>query len=229
MPTDTDVSTLDKLYHSGAWICLGILITFLALRAAKSRVPWLQEDHRAVWVSAFLGGLALLVVPAAQGTTPNLSMIMVALVTVFSLHADPKRTPDEQKQPQAGSARLGVMLVLAFVGAVSIAPFACTGTGPAVGTAVIDCTTAHTGEIASLLADLKAALTGGGTWGDVYQRAKAAGTEIGGCALAELVQDYLGGKAAPARGDGQTARATLERFRANEAGGATFKTSTGAL
>lgn len=124
MTPDPDISTLDKLYHSGAWVPLGILLVFLGLRAAKSRVIWLQEDHRAVWVSAILGGLATLIVPATQGTTPNLAMIIGAVVTVASLHADPKKTPAEQKQPQAGFVRVGLMVVIAMLGAMLL--FGCS-------------------------------------------------------------------------------------------------------
>jgi len=119
MQTDPtlDPSVLEKLYHSGAWLCLGILVVFFGLRAAKSRIAWLQEDHRAVWVSAILGGLALLAVPAMNGTTPNLSMIIGALVTVASLHADPKKTATEQKLAQGGFIRLGLMACIAVIAA----------------------------------------------------------------------------------------------------------------
>jgi hypothetical protein len=128
-----DPSVLEKLYHSGAWLCLAILVVFFALRAAKTRIAWLKEDHRAVWVSAILGGLALLVVPATQGTTPNLSMLIAALVTVASLHADPKKTPEEQKaelptatvvSPPRGFARLGLMIAIVAIGSVLL--FGCS-------------------------------------------------------------------------------------------------------
>lgn len=124
-PDNPDPTVLEKLYHSGAWVPLGILLAFFGLRAAKSRIVWLQEDHRAVWASAILGGLATLIVPATQGTTPNLAMIIGAIVTVASLHADPKKTPAEQKQTQAGFARLGLMVVIAMLGAMLL--FGCGG------------------------------------------------------------------------------------------------------
>jgi len=122
-PTTDDLSAIDKLYHSGAWLCLGLVAVFLVLRYAATRWAWLKEDHRAVWVSAILGGLALLVVPATQGTTPNLSTILTAVFTVLALHADPKKTPAEQdKAAQGGFIRLSLMLVIAAIaGAVLLA------------------------------------------------------------------------------------------------------------
>ena len=224
-------TTIDHLYSTGAWFCLGIVLAFFALRWASQHIAWLEQDHHAVYVSALLGGLALLVVPAAQGTTPNLSMLLTALVTVIALASNPKKpvTPDAARAPQAGIVRLRMMLALALIGSpfLMLAP-SCKTAGPVIGTVSIDCTVQNAGDIASVLDALKSALTGGG-WSAVYTRAKQAGAAIGGCALATLVQDYLGGKAAPSKGDGQTARATLERFRADEAGGATFKTAAGAL
>lgn len=118
IPDQADISTLSKLYHSGAWIPLGMLVAFFGLRAAATRVAWLKEDHRAVWVSAILGGAATLIVPLTQGTTPNISMIGAALMTVMALHADPKKTPAEQKQAQGGFVRLGLCVVIAMAGAM---------------------------------------------------------------------------------------------------------------
>ncbi len=117
---------------------------------------------------------------------------------------------------------------LLFVAVLGHTQVACKANGPVIGAVSIDCTVDHAADIANVLDALKSALSGGG-WSAVYTRAKQAGTDIGGCALAELVQDYLGGKAAPAKGEGQTARATLEKFRSEEAGGATFITPAGAL
>jgi hypothetical protein len=123
IPTDTDVSAIDKLYHSGAWLCLGIVAVFLVLRYAATHWAWLKEDHRAVWVSAILGGLAILIVPATQGTTPNLSMILTASFTVLALHADPKKTPAEQDKAsaQGGFTRLSVMIAIALLGGFLLA------------------------------------------------------------------------------------------------------------
>lgn len=131
IPDQADISTLSKLYHSGAWIPLGMLVAFFGLRAAATRVAWLKEDHRAVWVSAILGGAATLIVPLTQGTTPNISMIGAALMTVMALHADPKKTPAEQKQAQGGFVRLGLCVVIAMAGAMLL--FGCSSSSQQKG------------------------------------------------------------------------------------------------
>jgi hypothetical protein len=102
---------------------------------------------------------------------------------------------------------------------------------PVIENAIIDCTTQNQDQIDSLLGEFKTLLSGKlPDWSAIYQRAKSAGKSIGGCALAELVQSYLGNKAAPPPiGDSWTANNTLERFRREEAGNATFHTSAGDL
>lgn len=85
MTPDPDISTLDKLYHSGAWLCLAIVVAYLLLRFASAHVAWLQVPGRAHYVTAILAGGALIVVPAAQGTTPNISMIVAAFSAAIAL------------------------------------------------------------------------------------------------------------------------------------------------
>ena len=67
-------------------------------------------------------------------------------------------------------------------------------------------------------------------------KAIAKGVQVGGCALAELVQDVIGNSpgstpstalAQSGAGDGALARATLEDFRARIAGGAVFRFANG--
>ena len=102
---------------------------------------------------------------------------------------------------------------------------------PPVIDAVIDCTTQNRDRIAALIAEFQPLISGQApAWGAVYQRAKQAGQAIGGCALAELVQNYLGNKMAPPpQADSWNAFTTLERFRREEAGNATFRTTQGNL
>jgi hypothetical protein len=88
---DPNVSTLDKLYSSGAFFCLGILVLFFVVRYLTKHWAWLREGQRHVWAVAFLGGLATLVVPATQGTTPNASMLVAVAITIGSILVDPKK------------------------------------------------------------------------------------------------------------------------------------------
>lgn len=122
--------------------------------------------------------------------------------------------------------------LIALVFAVALFPsFGCPGTVPVVTNAVIDCTVENQDQIASLIGEFKGLLNGQAPdWKAIYNRAKQAGKSIGGCALAELVQDYLGNKAAPPpQADSWNAYTTLENFRRAEAANATFRTTIGDL
>lgn len=60
-------------------------------------------------------------------------------------------------------------------------------------------------------------------WGRIYAEAKLHGTIIGGCVIAQLVQAFLGNRAAPPdEAASWEAQRTLERIRL-EAGGASFE------
>jgi len=141
------------------------------------------------------------------------------------------RLPDHG--PQAGFTRLGLMAVLAILVVPLMMAPSCGSTGTigagSAAVVVIDCTTAHTAEIAALFVELKNILTGTADWTKIEDRAVAAGEQIGGCAIAELVQDYLGGRVSAPVGEGQVARRTLEDFRANHAHNSTFHTPAGDL
>lgn len=125
-----------------------------------------------------------------------------------------------------------ILLVLFSLGLVTTNA-SCPGPGPApvVIGAVVDCTLQNQEQIAALIGEFRTLLSGQlPDWSAIYQRAKQAGKAIGGCALAELVQDYLGNKASPPpQADSWTANNTLERFRREEAGNATFHTAKGDL
>jgi hypothetical protein len=98
------------------------------------------------------------------------------------------------------------------------------------GSAVIDCTIADAsalGELAHAFAPLLAGERP--DWSAISSLAKSAGAQIGGCALAELVQSYLTERRAVPLEAGHAARDALESFRASVAGGATFHTVGGDL
>lgn len=127
------------------------------------------------------------------------------------------------------SAKL-VFLVALAIGLGTTQP-SCPGPVPVVTNAIIDCTIQNQEQIGQLLAEFRTLLSGQAPdWSIIYQRAKNAGKAIGGCALAEIVQEYLGNRASPPpQADSWNAYNTLERFRREEAGNATFKTAKGDL
>jgi len=122
------------------------------------------------------------------------------------------------------------MRIASILLAVSIA--ACQPTQNA-GKIVIDCLGADQSQIETLIASLAQALVAAAPdWTGIEGQAITAGQTIGGCALAAVVQQYLTptlGRAAPSPEHGRAARGILEHFRANHAGGATFRTSQGDL
>jgi hypothetical protein len=121
---------------------------------------------------------------------------------------------------------------IALVLLLSAGSAGCPGPGPSPAVnAVVDCTIENQDKIAALLAEFRPLISGQAPdWSAVYQRAKQAGKAIGGCALATLVQEYLGNRTAPpSQADGWSAYNTLDRFRREEAGNATFHTRAGDL
>jgi hypothetical protein len=200
-PLET-LSLAEKLYHSGAYLCLGILALFLGLRYASQHVAWLEVPGRAHYVSAFLGGLALVAIPASQGSTPNLSMIVVAIGTVVSLCAP--GAASVPKIPQAGFARLGLLLVLVVGvvgGFVAMQSSGCGGVTPVPVSDVIDCIKLEAGvDLIALKKTLQDDINAS-DWKKLVSDAAAAapglstvpsqGLAIASCVATELVQQYL--------------------------------------
>lgn len=121
-------------------------------------------------------------------------------------------------------------LVIAFVLFLVPASSACRIWDTKPGQAVIDCVAADRNQLDQLAGELSPLVSGDKPdWSAVYDRAKHAGKVIGGCVLAELVQQYLGGKKAVSNDESWAARNALEDFRKKEAGGATFRTKVGDL
>jgi hypothetical protein len=124
-----------------------------------------------------------------------------------------------------------LIIFAVFALGFSVPQLGCPGPIPVVVNAVVDCTLANQDQITALIGEFKTLLSGQmPNWSAIYQRAKSAGKSIGGCALAELVQDYLGNRTAPPpQADSWNANSALERFRREEAGNATFHTAKGDL
>ena len=123
------------------------------------------------------------------------------------------------------------ILSLAFVLVFASSCKKCDGPVAPVA-AVIDCIQQDQGKLGALAAELLPLITGSSPdWATFYQKAKDAGVSIGGCVAAELINRYLApppGNAAPSPENGQAARSTMDKLRA-DFGGATFKTSQGTL
>jgi len=151
---------------------------------------------------------------------------MVALATLHTQLTDRVRVTWYKCRMQFKA----LVLLVPFMLAACVTPGPGPKPGPAIN-AVIDCTVDSKDQIASLLNEFRPLVSGQAPdWAAVYERAKDAGKTIGGCALAELVQEYLGNRGTPPTvTNGQTANKTFEDFRHQVAGDATFHTSAGDL
>jgi hypothetical protein len=79
------VDLLTKLWRDGQVANAIILASFLGLTLASRKVPWLSEGHRAVYVAAIISGLGMLAESASRGTTPNISMVVGAVMAAMAL------------------------------------------------------------------------------------------------------------------------------------------------
>lgn len=87
---------LYKLYKAGHLIPALVVLAFFALTLAQRWIAWLRTGYRKLAVASVLAGLAMLAERAAEGTTPNLTMLMGALGVAFAMWM---RTEGEPKQP----------------------------------------------------------------------------------------------------------------------------------
>lgn len=197
-------------------------------------------------VAARIAGLATTVL-AALGYTVARAAVKVAAQRADSGTAN--SSPTTSRAPQAGRARLTVLILLALGAGVALPAIAALNGCATIKAdakkaevAAIDCTKADAVAIGAVVAELGTQATvaalgrGSIDWSAIESASWAQGKVIGGCALAEFVA-ALGKEPAPQpsvaslveppdpAADG---RAALERFRAR-AGGARWSTSAGVL
>lgn len=118
-PVDAPIDSanfLYRLYKSGGLLPACIVGMFFLLTFLSKTWKWLQEDHRVVYISAALGGLGLLVGPASQGTTPNMSMIFGAVAAAVALYQNPKKPAIEAAKAEARGASTGAATLVMLIG-----------------------------------------------------------------------------------------------------------------
>jgi hypothetical protein len=83
-----------RLYKAGHLIPAVIVGCYFALAFTEKRIAWLRTGYRKVYVAAALAGLGMLAERVANGTTPNVGMLMGALGAGFTMwmktHGEPK-------------------------------------------------------------------------------------------------------------------------------------------
>ena len=95
-PTESPLesgSLLWRLYKGGHLLPAIILALFFALTLAQKWVAWLRVGWRKLLVASVLGGLGMLAESAADGTTPNLMMLMGAFGAAMSMYVNGKGEP----------------------------------------------------------------------------------------------------------------------------------------
>lgn len=147
--------------------------------------------------------------------------LLVTLALVVLLYAVISALVRARHGHTARAAAFVVGAMLGF-GGVTMTATSCTGShpvGPVIGGAVVNCLGQGRPAIDTLKEQLEQFVFGGGPvdWAKVWAQAKPSGIAIAGCAIAELVQDYLGGVRAPASLDSEGANRILEQAREENA------------
>lgn len=96
-------SLLYKLYKAGHLIPAIIVGSFFALTLLQRWIGWLRTGYRKLIVSSALAGLGMLVERAAEGGTPNLTMLMGALGAALAMWVNAKGEPAERPAAEAES------------------------------------------------------------------------------------------------------------------------------
>lgn len=95
--------------------------------------------------------------------------------------------------------------------------------------AIVDCTKQDMPKLQALESTLLGLLAGNPlNWDTVVSQAEAAGVEIGGCAIADMVNTLLSSKKAMSVGDSNAANNALKKIRAKN-NGASFRFGKGDL
>lgn len=225
---------------SGDWWLVagaGLSLVVMGVRALLARRwPNFDTDIGGVVLTAALAGFGALghawlaVGPEKVATATTLiGAVKVWAGAVFAYVTGKKLLASAAAAKKTAPVALVLLVALALPACPGNGP----GPGPVIADSVIDCLGKERPKIDALLFELSPLVfLSSPDWAAVYQRAKLAGAEVGGCVIAELVQRYLSpvpGRTAP-RGDASwAAHQALEEFRAVEAGGATFRTAYGNL
>lgn len=228
-------------YIPAVGIFLIMFVTWMRSQYGLAKlVPWFASKPGG-WLLGY-GSAALLYIGTSwrAGAGVSVGLLGAALAAGWSstggwehlkdiLELFKPQTPDAiSASAPSEPAPPSTLKPVARVAALAVALVSCNQIKSA-GNVVIDCAKENQGVLIALTASIFNKATSGGTWSDAEQMAKGAGARIGGCALAEAVQRFLGGNRSLSIEESNDARASLEHFRITEANGATFKTAIGEL
>lgn len=229
--------------HAGAHLpAVGAMLMLLTygLRLGATKLP----APVGPWFGGMMGGYVLgfgtatlaFVGPAlVAGEGLSLGLLMQAGGTGFAASGSWEGLRDLWGKLRNGGAQptMGIVKKSTLIGLVLVAAAACSGCpGPTPKPVqdIVDCSKTNSPEAIAMATEC----AGKATWADKEACVVAAlpklGWDVGGCILADLVQQYLTTKGAA--GSAQTsheAHDALEDYRAKYGHGATFKTKDGNL
>ena len=243
-----NLDTLLALYHAGAIVPVIILAAYYGGSWAGKHIAWLEVPNRAHYLAIGLGGLAVLVPSALQGTTPNAQMLLGAVAAAILLVAPgiasktppgsdsvPVSPPAPATMPNGSGPSVVKRVALAMVCALFLTDvFSCAAFDKdvkAAGTAIVDCTKSGLVELLPIASVLLAFVTGGTLSLPALEAdALAMGGDIGGC-LEGDINDLLkpttgsGSAAAPAALAAAQKALSLDTYRAKTGSTAKYKTA----
>lgn len=233
-----DPTTLLQLIMTGKYmpaVGVGLIIATGLLRTLLS-MQW-------AWFGTKLGGYALgfgssfaLYIGAAfkSGSGVSVGVLLAALGAAWAASGGWEKFRDilaglKSKKMAVSASAASIVAIIGLTIAGCSSGCGSVGKHPVVS-AIVDCGKEDQAKLEALALQLSPLVFGGKpNWSAVYDQAVSAGATIGGCVLADLVQTYLGGRMAVPADESWSARNALEKFRADVAGGATFRTAKGDL
>ena len=93
-PADS-ASFLWKLYKAGHLVPAIVVALFFALTLAQKWIAWLRTGYRKLAIASALAGLGMLAERVADGTTPNLTMLMGAIGVAFAMYVKGEGEPKQ--------------------------------------------------------------------------------------------------------------------------------------
>ena len=80
---------LIKMFTSGAYLPFALLVIYAGLRFVKDETHWLNQGRTAVITAAVLAGLTQLVPILTTGKTPDMQLVVAAVMTAIGLYLHP--------------------------------------------------------------------------------------------------------------------------------------------
>lgn len=213
-----------------------VLVVGLIRKFASIKVPWFATKFGGYVLGYGIATLSYVGVALEQGQAITLKLLLMALTAgitasgVLDHFRDAKESVKDAKVVDEINKSGGLIILIGFlgIGLVAMSCSGCPGGGGQVVTHdIVDCLKTDQGAIIAAVVTIKNDYP---DWGKMELDAERLGATVGGCALAQIVQDFLSSKGAPLDVPAtHSAHDSLEKFRTKMVNGATFHTKSGDL